>query len=83
MRKAILTFAGMNILKETEKNKNKKRKKWKKNHRKSFIQILRKIFEIKSSFGEDCLQTEVQFEKNSYEEEHETGNFLLYVKYAL
>ena len=27
MRKAILTFAGMNILKETEKNKNKKRKK--------------------------------------------------------
>jgi hypothetical protein len=44
---------------------------------------LRKIFEIKSSFGEDCLQTEVEFEKKSYEEEHETGNFMLYVKYAL
>jgi hypothetical protein len=67
----------MNILKQTGKKNRKK------NHRKSFIQLLRKIFEIKSSFGEDCLQTEVEFEKNSYEEECETGNFMLYVKYAL
>jgi hypothetical protein len=26
---------------------------------------LRKIFEIKSSFGEDCLETEVEFEKKN------------------
>jgi hypothetical protein len=36
----ILTFAGMNILKETKQTKkSKKEKKSEKNHRKSYIQI--------------------------------------------